>query len=450
LIHTHGTMPRLDPKGYLLEEPGEEETDIAWIGESSGSKMTKVDEEEQEVQVTCFASVMVGDNLITVGDCVYLTPESKGDPCEVGCVKGMFEVDSTGEKHFELQWFWRPEHIVVVRDATQHRKSWRRMQAAFFALPSASASALFSLSLFLSRARLLCSPGPCHHRLPHPSTPSVLRSFSDAGAQPKHMQVDDREIFVSAMLDSNPIEAFEARVTVKQLRESDPIPPPAPHTFFYRRHYDVAHQNFTIAPGSEPAVARTSSAPAAVQSKAAAAPASHAAKQSGASTKAAAAAGAPPLAATAAGASARHAAGEGAQDDKKPPAPRKRKSSETGAALPPAGVPKAPKTGGGSSSGASGKGAGGSTTSAAAITHGSSSAAARRLQEQFSKVKAKSREVQRDMTKLLAATPRELLECINCARERHADLIKVIDDLDELIAPVSQRLLDQGEGSSGR
>ena len=111
---------------------------------------------------------------------------------------------------------------------------------------------------------------------------------------------------------------------------------------------------------------------------------------------------------------------------------------------------KAPKTGGGSSSGASGKGAGGSTTSAAAITHGSSSAAARRLQEQFSKVKAKSREVQRDMTKLLAATPRELLECINCARERHADLIKVIDDLDELIAPVSQRLLDQGEGSSGR
>ena len=54
------------------------------------------------------------------------------------------------------------------------------------------------------------------------------------------------------------------------------------------------------------------------------------------------------------------------------------------------------------------------------------------------------------MTKLLAATPRELLECINCARERHADLIKVIDDLDELIAPVSQRLLDQGEGSSGR
>ena len=95
-------------------------------------------------------------------------------------------------------------------------------------------------------------------------------------------------------------------------------------------------------------------------------------------------------------------------------------------------------------------GAGGSTTAAAAITHGSSSAAARRLQEQFSKVKAKSREVQRDMTKLLAATPRELLECINCARERHADLIKVIDDLDELIAPVSQRLLDQGEGSSGR
>ena len=40
----------------------------------------------------------------------------KGDPCEIGCVKGMFEVDSTGEKHFELQWFWRPEHIVVVRE----------------------------------------------------------------------------------------------------------------------------------------------------------------------------------------------------------------------------------------------------------------------------------------------------------------------------------------------
>ena len=163
-------MPRLDPKGYLLEEPGEEETDIAWIGESSGSKMTKVDEEEQEVQVTCFASVMVGDNLITVGDCVYLTPESKGDPCEVGCVKGMFEVDSTGEKHFELQWFWRPEHIVVVRDATQHRKSWRRMQAAFFALPSASAScSLLSLSISLA-----CTP------------PLLTRPMSPSSASPFH------------------------------------------------------------------------------------------------------------------------------------------------------------------------------------------------------------------------------------------------------------------------
>ena len=111
-------MPRLDPKGVLLEEPGEEETDIAWIGEPSKTKLTKVEDvdENTPVQVTCFDSVMVGDHLITVGDCVYLTPETKGEPCEIGRVQGMFEVDATGDKHFELQWYWRPEHIVVVRD----------------------------------------------------------------------------------------------------------------------------------------------------------------------------------------------------------------------------------------------------------------------------------------------------------------------------------------------
>jgi len=44
--------------------------------------------------------------------CIYLTPDNKGEPCEISRVVALLDADAAG-KHIEVQWFWRPEHITM-------------------------------------------------------------------------------------------------------------------------------------------------------------------------------------------------------------------------------------------------------------------------------------------------------------------------------------------------
>ena len=176
--------PRLDNKGILLIDPGEEVKEAEWFGEPCGEKMLEVEPGTPEVNVTTFETVRIGDDIVSVGDHVYLTPDSQGEPCELGRVVAMFEVNDTGEKHFSVQWFWRPEHIVM----------------------------------------------------------------------PRTMLCDDKEVFLSDNIDNNPVESFESKCTIVQLRESDSMSAEMrqPHVFFYRRVYDPLNASFKIAKGSEP------------------------------------------------------------------------------------------------------------------------------------------------------------------------------------------------------
>lgn len=105
---------RLDGKGLLLVDPGDELKDTIWFGEASGYEI-KEPEEDKKGLATLFESVMCGEELISVGDCIYLTPDEKDEPCEIAKVTAMYELDETAEKYLEVKWFWRPEHIDMVR-----------------------------------------------------------------------------------------------------------------------------------------------------------------------------------------------------------------------------------------------------------------------------------------------------------------------------------------------
>jgi hypothetical protein len=106
-------MARLDERGVLLVEPGEEEATSEWFGESVGNFDIEVEPEEEEgpVPVSAFESVCIGDEIVTVGDFVYLTPDAKDEPCEICRIEAMYDAHATNQKYIEVTWFWRPEHI---------------------------------------------------------------------------------------------------------------------------------------------------------------------------------------------------------------------------------------------------------------------------------------------------------------------------------------------------
>ena len=181
---------RLDAKGVLKVEPGGKEKEAEWIGDTSGEGIVII--EDVAKQATHFDAVCIGDENVSVGDSIYLTPERIDEPCEIAMVSGMFETEDS-EKILSVRWFWRPEHIQM----------------------------------------------------------------------PSAMLYDDKEIFLSDPVDHVPVEDFECKCTVQQLRESDAVGEDlrAPGVFFYRRMYDATRQEFRIAKGSEPRAAVSAQPP---------------------------------------------------------------------------------------------------------------------------------------------------------------------------------------------
>ena len=68
-----------------------------------------------EVAVVRYNSVQYGDQLISVGDAVYLTPEEQGGACEICEITDLYEVeDDDNHKRATVQWFWRPGALDLV------------------------------------------------------------------------------------------------------------------------------------------------------------------------------------------------------------------------------------------------------------------------------------------------------------------------------------------------
>mmetsp|Transcript_28908 Transcript_28908/g.47970 ORF Transcript_28908/g.47970 Transcript_28908/m.47970 type:complete len:352 (-) Transcript_28908:518-1573(-) len=111
---------RIDAMGTLLIEVDTEKDaakETEWQGEP-----TRVDElGDDKKPGKRYRSVRVGDEFIAVGDCIYLTPEEKGQGCEIGRVSDMYEL-SKGQRMVLVQWFWRPEHIELPDEMIVHRK----------------------------------------------------------------------------------------------------------------------------------------------------------------------------------------------------------------------------------------------------------------------------------------------------------------------------------------
>eukprot|EP00966_Prymnesium_polylepis_P150338 3472611-Prymnesium_polylepis.1 len=114
---------RLDPMGVLMAEAAEPVKPSTWVGKAMCTKEVVLDggEEEEAVKATLYQRVKLGSETIGVGDCVFLTPECRGEPCEVGRVVSLFEY-ADGQKMLSVQWFWRPEHIEMPASMTYEAK----------------------------------------------------------------------------------------------------------------------------------------------------------------------------------------------------------------------------------------------------------------------------------------------------------------------------------------
>ena len=105
---------RLDAVGRLLVDPAEDTEpipDFVWTGEPLGQR--QVEYEGRHVDVTLYGAVVHGEEVVCVGDHIYLTPDCQGEPCEIARVVSMLEIHESGEKMLEVQWFWRPEHTQM-------------------------------------------------------------------------------------------------------------------------------------------------------------------------------------------------------------------------------------------------------------------------------------------------------------------------------------------------
>ena len=77
---------------------------------------------DSEGKVT-YSKVSIGEGdgaiIVSVGDHVYLTPETvrTNVPCEIVSIKSMF-VREDGDKRMAVQWFWRPQHVKNLSTLT--------------------------------------------------------------------------------------------------------------------------------------------------------------------------------------------------------------------------------------------------------------------------------------------------------------------------------------------
>ena len=328
-------MLRLDPKGRLLVPPDDDDIyDGTWVGEPTGTRMLALAEGAEPQRVTDFESVMIGDDFISVGDSIYLTPDSEGDLCEIGRVKSMFEIDADSEKSFEVQWFWRPEHIK----------------------------------------------------------------------NQEHLDFDEHEVCISDLIDTNPIEAFEGKVSVQQIRDEDTPPPRAPHSFFFKRNYNPSDTKITMAEGSESIAAASSGNGKAGSGKA-----------KGGGGKAAASGGKRKRKVADADGTSQPKAARGT-------APARAKMLEQFA-------------------GASGAGA------AATVCGMSPRLAMRKLEEHMKSARNASRTVQKELMKLANVPVKDIVAAIGTTREKHEELLKAITALDSLIDGVSRGILEGAESA---
>ena len=457
--------PRVDHRGVLLVDPAEADIKEAeWFGEPCGEEMKEVEPESGNVSVTTFESVRIGDDIVSVGDSIYFTAETKGDPCEMGRVVAMFEVTNSGEKYFSVQWFWRPEHITMPRTMLHHKT---------------------------------------------------------------------REVFLSVLgreeqVDTMPINEFESKCTVIQLRETDDASAIVhkPHSFFYRRIYDAVSLSFKIAKGSEPranqAVLQLRAPPEVVltntvhsdppaKPSAAPVPSAPPARSAAAVEDEAGDGGAykalgegpdvdmeeeaeppPPPPPSNAPAAASNAAGAArarvpVEPEPAPAASAAPKDVAPAPALPPAPLPPpppppppapapapapapepeaapAPATTAKAASSRKRKGSdAGSGPVSKARSSGSGGRdggdtgggvsgrlAVRRLQEHIRKVKSEVRDVQRELMRMEKVALRDVLKVIDSAREKHANLIKGIDALDAQVTTVANMALEGlGDATAG-
>ena len=117
---SHGmpaALPRLDAWGRLLVPPSEDDAVVnpaKWRGASTGCRSLVVDPGDVTRKITDYRSIRFPNDVVSVGDTVYLMPDHQYDFCEIGLVKAMFEVEGIGDKYFEIQWFFRPEHVENI------------------------------------------------------------------------------------------------------------------------------------------------------------------------------------------------------------------------------------------------------------------------------------------------------------------------------------------------
>lgn len=109
-------MPRLDAYGILQVAPvgeGDEaasQVEAEWVGPGAPLDNESLSQGEPATQ---YDSVRLGNEVVSVGDYVYLTPEAIQEPCEIGRVVRMYERNASREKMVWVQWYWRPEHVKL-------------------------------------------------------------------------------------------------------------------------------------------------------------------------------------------------------------------------------------------------------------------------------------------------------------------------------------------------
>ena len=107
---------RLDELGYLEEDPEDRGCFLAmWVESPTGTEELidySDDEKGQTWTATIYDALDYNGVIIKVGTVVFLTPETKGELCEIGRVVKLFGVDDEyAPKRMNVQWFFRPEHI---------------------------------------------------------------------------------------------------------------------------------------------------------------------------------------------------------------------------------------------------------------------------------------------------------------------------------------------------
>lgn len=118
---------RVDADGFLLADPnGARATMCTLFNSLSKRMMVEVDDDGTTFMCTQYTGATINGNAFEVGDAIYLTPDGQGDPCEIGRIAAFFKSDDSGDDSgddfVQVQWFWRPEHLVASPFMSVHTR----------------------------------------------------------------------------------------------------------------------------------------------------------------------------------------------------------------------------------------------------------------------------------------------------------------------------------------